>query len=81
MEALYLHSGFSLCSDFVSSQTEYMAQDLTLTEQRQRESEVRVHSGSVSHGEGESRKTAYLRGAEMPRGKSSLHRTHTQHHS
>lgn len=48
-----------------------------MTEQRLRESRVGVLSGSVSHGEGESRTTAYLRGAALPRGKKFLtHNTH-----
>lgn len=67
----------SLCAAICEHSDRILAQDLTLTEQRQRESRVCVLSGGVSHGDGESCKTAYLRGAALPRGKSSLHVTHT----
>ncbi len=66
----------SLCAAICEHSDRILAEDLTLTEQRQRESRVRVLSGSVSHGEGESCRTAYLRGTALPRGKSSLHVTH-----
>lgn len=67
----------SLCAAICEHSDRKLAQDLTLTEQRQRESRVCVLSGGVSHGDGESLKTAYLRGAALPRGKSFLHVTHT----
>lgn len=67
----------SLCAVICEHSDRKLAQDLTLTEQRQRESRVCVLSGGVSHGDGESLKTAYLRGAALPRGKSFLHVTHT----